>query len=94
MECFLTGSRRYGTPREDSDTGLVILCKHFEYEILCNAGGEAYGSIDSLDSIRRSIKFGPLNVICFTNEAEFEAWKKGTEECIAQSPVMELCEEV
>lgn len=90
MKCFITGSRAYGEPREDSDTDLVVLCTTQEYGILCNAGGEPYGSSGMFDEFRRSIKFGPLNLICLTLEAEFEAWRKGTEECIAQKPVTRI----
>lgn len=88
---FITGSQVYGTPNEDSDIDLVILVdgdveSHDALELLAAkgepvlAGAEDYG--DHL-----TIRFGDLNLIVFTDEVPFEAWRKTTNELIARRPV-------
>ncbi len=89
MKSFLTGSRRYGTPRADSDIDLVVLMDVNELVELAkladntddfgSPGGEQYDDGCSL-------RFGKLNLLCVTQE-HFKVWKQGTDELIAMAPV-------
>jgi len=82
---FLTGSRVYGTPRADSDIDLVVLVTPEELDKLAlfadvkmeemapfedRYGGDA--------EIRRSLRFGKLNMICVCEDQEYHVWKDGT----------------
>lgn len=90
MKSFLTGSRRYGTPRPDSDIDLVVLMEGPELTELSkladntddfgSPGGEQYDDGFSL-------RFGKLNLLCVTQERHFQVWKQGTDELIAMKPV-------
>ena len=90
MHSFITGSRAYGTPRPDSDIDLVVLVSPDDLAKLVelsdkqsdfgHPGGEHYEDGCFL-------RFGPLNLICVTDQTHFETWKKGTDELIAKKPV-------
>lgn len=85
MQSFLTGSRRYGTPRPDSDIDLVVLMDGSELvelakfadntDDLGSPGGEQYEDGCSL-------RFGKLNLLCVTQERHFKVWKQGTDELV------------
>lgn len=83
---FLTGSQVYGTPTDDSDTDLVILLTHEDLRLLRlvapdkndNASGEWYGSEGDYSFVLRGKNNKKVNLICFTDENKFLAWKKGT----------------
>lgn len=80
MRSFVTGSRMYGTPREDSDIDLVILVARHEMNMLKNHCDENL-SLDLGDKYgpqSASLKFGKLNLIVTTDEAVFAAWSVGT----------------
>ena len=84
-ECraFLTGSRRYGTPTEDSDTDLVILCEDFVPDrrlvvpVIWNLR----------EKTAPSCRFGKLNIITFTIRENFLRWRQVTEELEKRKPV-------
>lgn len=44
------------------------------------SGGEQYED-------GRSLRFGPLNLLCVTDEKHFEVWREGTQELACKSPV-------
>jgi predicted nucleotidyltransferase len=85
MNAFLTGSRVYGTPREDSDIDLAVLMSSAELGALLRlADPEAQGH-EYEDGV--SIRFGNLNLIVFCAKDEFDAWRSATQELIARKPV-------
>jgi hypothetical protein len=83
----LTGSRVYGTPREDSDIDLVL---YGSQEDLCLLTGESdhrfqNPNVQHADGTYagRSLRFGNLNVIYLddysgVNADLFSAWEAGT----------------
>lgn len=78
MNAFITGSRVYGIPREDSDIDLVVLVDETTRDNLRLLR-------DNHDAFK--VTFGRLNLVLVTTTKEFEAWKQGTEELKALSPV-------
>lgn len=81
-EAFLTGSRVYGTPTEDSDWDLVVLTT----DATALALHDVFAP-DEPASRQGSIKVGKLNLILITNLAEYGAWRAGTEQLKARAPV-------
>lgn len=73
MNAFITGSRSYGKPTADSDIDLVVLVDYATAEVL--RGFSDQQSVAGPPVIR----FGKLNIIAVTNEAEFAMWKVATE---------------
>jgi hypothetical protein len=78
MKSFCTGSRVYGTPRDDSDLDLVVVVEPGDFELLAenadNGGVALYGGAEN-----GQLKFGKLNLICVA-EAQAPAWKEATVE--------------
>lgn len=97
--CFLTGSRAYGTPRPDSDTDLACLVDQAALDQLRSLADkpdktQPTASDYSLNRQRDqsqdpgdSLRFGRLNLLCFTSQAVFEAWREATRELISERPV-------
>lgn len=85
---FLTGSRAYGIPKENSDIDVVILItkealsKIFEYGPVTPDDAH-YGSAETGVSLR----IGNLQLIFVASQAQYDAWLKGTKELKAKSPV-------
>lgn len=78
MNAFVTGSRVYSTPREDSDIDLIVLLSSYEDILL----------LEELSELgKQPIKFGRLNLIVTESEARFNCWKEGTEYLKSQKPV-------
>lgn len=87
---FMTGSRVYSFPKEDSDIDLVALISGDElrelealadnHDTLDSPGGEEYED-------GRSLRFGRLNLLCITEIQHFKVWKLGTEQLEAKKPV-------
>lgn len=87
---FVTGSRKYGTPKADSDIDLVVLVSPADLLLL-----QKEADIECKPHIPRgnsdggpmsdSLRFGKLNLIAVTWNQAFEAWKKGTEELLART---------
>jgi len=69
MNSFLTGSRAYGTSTESSDIDLVVLVDEGTKAKLLDLGGIP-------------CRFGNLNLIPVTTDAEFECWKEATRQCV------------
>lgn len=84
---FLTGSRAYGTPREDSDWDFVV------YEPLGDNGKLKYshkldgGVLKNHTKTHYSIKKGCLNLMVFADKEQYRLAKKITERLISQKPV-------
>ena len=73
LQSFLTGSRAFGEPREDSDIDLVI---HGDSDLLSSL-------LLNSETGELPLRFGKLNLIVLSSDA-FEAWKKGTEELVTE----------
>ncbi len=85
---FLTGSRVYGTPREDSDTDLVVYVSQADLAILRATAGVAAPDLKSKYPEKgATLMFGKLNLICVEDAAKFEAWRSATEALKARKPV-------
>ena len=86
MKAFLTGSRAYGAPRPDSDVDMVLLADENVITLLravCDAGWlDQENQYDANHSPGKStggsFKFGKLNIIAFSDEDRFMAWKIAT----------------
>lgn len=76
-KAFLTGSHAYGTPHERSDIDLVVLCDEETQLKLRSLANQDNGQI----------RFGSIQVIAFTNEAVFSAWKTINDQLVARKPV-------
>lgn len=91
-DAFITGSRAYGTPREDSDIDLVIRCSPEDAEILLGwneatqeermQGAAAYGEEGILQ-----VRYGRLNLILCTDDYRYAEWVEGTAWLKASAPV-------
>jgi predicted nucleotidyltransferase len=93
LKAFVTGSRAYGTPREDSDIDLVVMVSLRDMERLRDQHDERPARDDDDEGEypdvpdQAQLRFGRLNLLCVTQEDDYEAWRSGTEELIARSPV-------
>ena len=72
MNAFLTGSHAYGKPNDKSDIDLVILVDEVTAARLETHNESGHPSV---------IRFGKLNLIICTTDAQFAAWKTGTRMC-------------
>jgi hypothetical protein len=83
---FVTGSRAYGTPREDSDIDLAVCVSSKDLELLM--GGQPTGDAQYQEGTRStSLRFGKLNLLAFVNRADFDAWMVANEMLKKQRPV-------
>lgn len=74
---FLTGSRVYGIPNEDSDVDLVVLVTEEEKQKL----------IEKSDNGQLPCMYGPLNIIPVTSGEMYLKWQTALRECEQQKPV-------
>ena len=80
---FLTGSRRYGTPRRNSDIDLVVLIEEPQtINVLVSNSNTKLNSEMSQEFGSVPFKFDNLNLIVCTTQKQFDAWTKGTKECV------------
>jgi hypothetical protein len=86
---FLTGSCAYGTPREDSDTDLVVLVSHDTLDALAALADnqESVAEKREYSGGGLSLRFGKLNLICVTDPLHFKVWLQGTKELEFRKPV-------
>lgn len=79
-EAFITGSRAYGTVREDSDIDLAVVVTPEEAQLLKNLSEQCPKTV-----------FGRLNLVIFVNTKDdlerYKAWKKVNEELKRRRPV-------
>ncbi len=83
MNAFLTGSRVYGRPREDSDVDMVVRVDISTARVL-------YSLSDTFDAAKFAdetdpdyggigvVRFGKLNLILCTDDDQYTAWRMGT----------------
>ena len=90
MSAFLTGSQRYGTPREDSDIDLVVPMDVIEGHIFVKACLKAGIKIDENENQYDNgacIRFGKLNLLLMSDKEKVEGWRNATNKLIAEKPV-------
>lgn len=81
MKAFITGSRAYGTPREDSDIDLVIAASASDLFLLWENKDEGKG-----------LRFGKLNLVTFNLDnpedvERYEKWKAVHNDLVSRKPV-------
>ncbi len=89
---FLTGSRCYGIPRDDSDIDLVVYLDEADLEEMDTLENIVMDKDEELESMygqayTKSLRFGNLNLICCTDDKVFEAWRIITRELKQMTPV-------
>ena len=72
---FITGSRAYGIPRDDSDVDLVVRADGKTIKLLVELLGRHASDYDG-DSV--SIRTGGLNLHLCHDDKTFEKWERGT----------------
>lgn len=89
MSSFLTGSRAYGTPHEESDYDHCILLSDHAARCMVEVFEEREGSGCNSGSniMYASFKIGRLNILIFTDLKQFEVWRRATEFLITKAPV-------
>ena len=75
MKCFLTGSRIYGTPTEDSDLDMVVLADDDMFDRLRAMYAHENDVDRQYEKDSLSIRVGSLNMIVVKTELSFLAWK-------------------
>jgi len=68
---FITGSRIYGSPTEDSDLDMVIIAREHEWDFLVDNQGGKF-----------PVRYGKLNLILCRNSREYDSWKEARDLCI------------
>lgn len=89
QDAFITGSRYYGTPRDNSDWDIVIRCERKDAINVFGAKDETLtGDEDyELDENAFQMTKGCVNfILCFTDE-RFKSWRDGTEKLTRIKPV-------
>ncbi len=80
---FLTGSRAYGTPREDSDWDIVCLVSEDALDtLMCLTGTRVEGVQSGV-----SIKEGCLNLIVMSDARAYAIWEAATDKLKTIAPV-------
>ena len=73
---FLTGSRVYGTPNEDSDIDLVVFGDPKTFNLLKLMQ-------DGIKNVfNNCLRFGKLNIIYCTDPTDYSVWWDGTQDLI------------
>ncbi len=78
---YITGSRAYGYPKDDSDIDLVILVSSLDASLLWD-----------LSDNKERLSFGKLNLICFKFDDDwslnqYQIWKKVHNENLKLKPI-------
>lgn len=88
MRSFMTGSRVYGVPKDESDFDLVILMDREEAVKLLyfsDNNGEKQDNYTEMKSL--PMRFGKLNIIAVFTEADMAVWKLGTKQLVQENNV-------
>lgn len=80
---FITGSRRFGTPREDSDLDVVMLVDPTMLPLLAQHSDPVYDPSVHYGKIS-AFRFGDLNIIALTDATEFDIWERVSSELAAR----------
>ncbi len=81
---FITGSRAYGSPSENSDLDIVIRCDRFVAAVVESLIGKCSSDYDH-ESV--SVQCGKINLHLCTTDREYDRWKLGTRSCEVVAPV-------
>lgn len=81
---FITGSRAYGSPSEDSDLDIVIRCDRYIAAVVESLIGRSTSDYDH-ESV--SVQCGQVNLHLCTTDREYDRWKLGTRSCEVVAPV-------
>lgn len=87
---FLTGSRAYGTPREDSDVDLVIRVRDAATLAAIIEAADPTDATNKPSAVgfrTASFRFGTLNLIIAHTDRQYADWRDGTATLIAEKPV-------
>ena len=89
---LLTGSRAYGTPREDSDVDLVIRVRDAAtlaaiIDAADPADPDSPHKPSAVGFRTASFRFGRLNLIIAHTDAQYATWAAGTAELVDRAPV-------
>lgn len=92
MNAFLTGSRAYGIPTDESDTDLVVYCDdqkalHVLRQHADNPTEASRASAAEFQPASFSLRYGKLNLIVCTILGRWDAWRRGTVKLLAEAPV-------
>lgn len=86
-ESFVTGSQAYGTPTSESDVDLAIFLPSPHYDLFLGLFADEAVVPLHYNAVSNSLRFGKLNLLIFTDEVRFNAWKLATAELIKAKPV-------
>lgn len=81
---FITGSRAYGSPSEESDLDIVIRCDRYVAAVVEALVGKCSSDYDH-ESV--SVQCGEVNLHLCTTDREYDRWKLGTRSCEVVAPV-------
>jgi hypothetical protein len=86
MKSYITGSRVYGYPREDSDIDLVVALSDADYRSLWA------WKVSENPSVKPKLMYGNLNLVAFNVDwpddlARFHKWKAVHDVLCTQAPV-------
>ena len=84
MKAFVTGSYAYGKPTKDSDVDLVVRIGQVASELLQTAIGD---SQQEFKTYSKGLRFGKLNLLMCTTDAQYDAWLDGTLALVKREPV-------
>jgi hypothetical protein len=82
---IVTGSRKYGVPREDSDLDLVVLVSKTDFALLASVADQKPNGINSEGQPQYDsdagypFRFGRLNLLACDEADQWSNWKDGTD---------------
>lgn len=87
MKAFITGSHAYGKPHPESDVDLVLRVDEKTRANLVRLLAETGEVGDQYEAGVLQFKTGKLNLILCVTDAQYGAWKTGTDGLCALAPV-------
>lgn len=99
MKAFVTGSRKYGKPRKDSDIDLVVFVESnadimlLDHMKVDRKQARLVSMTADEDNGLHIYRFGDLNLMAVTNEKWYQVWKDATEECSNREDAVTLTRE-
>lgn len=82
---FVTGSRKYGVPHENSDLDLVVMVSKEDFPLLSSVADHKPNGIDDNghphydDDAGHPFRFGRLNLLVCDEPDQWSNWKDGTD---------------
>lgn len=88
FKAVLTGSHAYGLPGKDSNVDLIVFVSKAELEkLMPHATHDTNNDGSNAGEGGESLRFGKLNLLCFTNETVYSAWREATRKLAEIAPV-------